>query len=203
MTPDDLSRKNLIALPNLLTYLRMITIPVILVLLSPPTTGHLQNVAFFLYVLASVTDYLDGILARRYDMVTSVGKLLDPLADKLLTCGVLIMLVELHRVPGWVVFLIIGREFTITGLRSIAASQGFILDASRMGKNKMISQTIALLFLLLHVESLARAIHLTGLFFLWVSIVLGYWSAGSYFVDFYRKAKALRTGRNRAPQSGS
>ncbi|SHF55463.1 CDP-diacylglycerol--glycerol-3-phosphate 3-phosphatidyltransferase [Desulfacinum infernum DSM 9756] len=199
MTHDDFSRKNLTALPNLLTYLRMISIPIILVVLAPPTTGYRMNVAFVLYVMASITDYLDGILARRYDMVTSVGKLLDPLADKLLTCGVLIMLIELDKVHGWVVFLIIGREFTITGLRSIAASQGLILDASRMGKNKMISQTVAILFLLLHFEPLNRAFFLIGTVFLWVSIALGYWSAGAYFVDFYRKARQLHASRRSAP----
>ncbi|SMC20202.1 CDP-diacylglycerol--glycerol-3-phosphate 3-phosphatidyltransferase [Desulfacinum hydrothermale DSM 13146] len=199
MTRDEFSKKNLTALPNLLTYLRMIAIPVILVVLNPPTTGYRMNVAFVLYVMASVTDYLDGILARRYDMVTSVGKLLDPLADKLLTCGVLIMLIELNKVPGWVVFLIIGREFTITGLRSIAASQGLILDASRMGKNKMISQTIAILLLLLHVPVLSKALWILGTIFLWISVILGYWSAAGYFQDFYRKAKGLKAAR----ESGS
>lgn len=193
MTRDDFSRKNLTALPNLLTYLRVLAIPVIIVILNPPTSPRMQNTAFTLYVLASLTDYLDGILARRRNLVTSVGKLLDPLADKLLTCAVLIMLIELGKVHGWVVFLIIGREFIITGLRSIAASQGLILDASRMGKNKMISQTVAILCLLLHVEGFQRPLFLTGMAFLWISLAFGYWSAGAYFVDFYRKVKALHT----------
>ncbi len=202
MIRDDFSRKNLTALPNLLTYLRVLAIPVIIVMLTPPTSGSLQNAAFALYVMASLTDYLDGILARRHNLVTSVGKLLDPLADKLLTCAVLIMLLELGKVHGWVVFLIIGREFIITGLRAIAASQGLILDASRMGKNKMVSQTVAILCLLLHVEGLQRPLFLTGTAFLWISIAFGYWSAGAYFVDFYRKAKALHApGPPRAPAS--
>lgn len=191
MIRDDFSRKNLTALPNLLTYLRVLAIPAIIVILNPPTSPRMQNTAFTLYVLASLTDYLDGILARRHNLVTSVGKLLDPLADKLLTCAVLIMLIELGKVHGWVVFLIIGREFIITGLRSIAASQGLILDASRMGKNKMVSQTVAILCLLLHVQGLQRPLLLTGIAFLWISLAFGYWSAGAYFVDFYRKAKAL------------
>ncbi|WP_448382482.1 CDP-diacylglycerol--glycerol-3-phosphate 3-phosphatidyltransferase [Desulfosoma sp.] len=202
MTRDDFSRKNLTALPNLLTYLRVLAIPVIIVILHPPTSGRLQNTAFALYVMASLTDYLDGILARRHNLVTSVGKLLDPLADKLLTCAVLIMLIELGKVHAWVVFLIIGREFIITGLRSIAASQGLILDASRMGKNKMVSQTVAILCLLLHVERLQRPLFLTGTGFLWISIAFGYWSAGAYFVDFYHKAKALHAPTpSRAPAS--
>lgn len=203
MTRDDFSRKNLTALPNLLTYLRVLAIPVIIVILNPPTSGRLQNAAFALYVMASLTDYLDGILARRHNLVTSVGKLLDPLADKLLTCAVLIMLIELGKVHAWVVFLIIGREFIITGLRSIAASQGLILDASRMGKNKMVSQTLAILCLLLHVERLQRPLFLTGTAFLWISIAFGYWSAGAYFVDFYHKAKGLHAPASPRPPASA
>ncbi len=203
MIRDDFSRKNLTALPNLLTYLRVLAIPVIIMILMPPTSGHRQNAAFVLYVAASLTDYLDGILARRHNLVTSVGKLLDPLADKLLTCAVLIMLIELGKVHGWMVFLIIGREFIITGLRSIAASQGLILDASRMGKNKMVSQTVAILCLLLHVERFQHALWLTGTAFLWISLAFGYWSAGAYFVDFYRKAKAVHVSPARATPQGT
>ncbi|RMG73956.1 MAG: hypothetical protein D6722_03040, partial [Bacteroidetes bacterium] len=123
--------------------------------------------------------------------VTSVGKLLDPLADKLLTSGVLIMCVQLGKVSGWLVFLIIGREMTITGLRSIAATHGLVLDASRMGKNKMVSQVIAILFLLLYIPSVQPVLDGIGVFSLWVSVVLGYWSAADYFIDFYHKAKPL------------
>lgn len=189
MARSDFSRKNLVNLPNILTYLRVASIPLIIVCLAPPTSGKSYNLAFLLYVFASITDYLDGILARRHNLVTSVGKLLDPLADKLLTSAVLIMLIPPGKVQAWLVFLIIGREITITGLRSIAASQGLIMNASRMGKNKLISQTIALLFLLLYVPRLESLFNGVGLFFLWVSVALGYWSAGAYFVDFYREVK--------------
>lgn len=189
MTRSDLSRQNLTSLPNVLTYLRIATIPAIIVLLNPPASGESLNIAFLLFVIASITDYLDGILARRHNLVTSVGKLLDPLADKLLTSAVMIMLIPLEKVQAWLVFLIIGREMTITGLRSIAASQGLILNASRMGKNKMISQTVALLFLLLHIPRIEFLLHWLGIFFLWVSLFLGYWSARDYIVQFYREAK--------------
>ncbi|MFP5213771.1 MAG: CDP-alcohol phosphatidyltransferase family protein, partial [Acidobacteriota bacterium] len=111
----------------------MAIIPLILILLTPPTSMRSFNLAFVLYVVASITDLLDGILARRHNLVTSVGKLLDPLADKLLTSAVLIMLISNQKVDGWLVFLILGREITITGLRSIAATQGLVLPASRMG----------------------------------------------------------------------
>jgi len=194
MGANDFARHNLINLPNVLTYLRVATIPLILFFLNPPASGKSYNIAFLLYVVASITDYLDGILARRHNQVTSVGKLLDPLADKLLTSAVLIMLIPLAKVQAWLVFLIIGREITITGLRSIAASQGLILNASRMGKNKMISQTVALLFLLLYIPKIQFLLNFLGMFFLWISVILGYWSAGGYFAHFYREA--TRHGQN-------
>jgi CDP-diacylglycerol---glycerol-3-phosphate 3-phosphatidyltransferase len=189
MTASDFSRHHLINLPNILTYLRMATIPLIVIFLNRPISGKDFNIAFFFYVLASITDYLDGILARRHNQVTSAGKLMDPLADKLLTSAVLIMLIPLNKVQAWVVFLIIGREITITGLRSIAASQGLIINASRLGKNKMISQTVALLFLLLYIPKVEFLLDFIGLFFLWASIILGYWSAADYFANFYREVK--------------
>lgn len=184
---SEFSRQNLINLPNVLTYLRIAIIPLILFFLAPPVSGKSYNFAFFLYVLASITDYLDGILARRHNQVTSVGKLLDPLADKLLTSAVLIMLIPSGKVQAWLVFLIIGREITITGLRSIAASKGLILYASRTGKNKLISQTVGLLFLLLYVPKIGFLLDFIGVFFLWVSVILGYWSAIAYFVYFYKE----------------
>lgn len=189
MTRSSFSRQHLFNLPNLLTYTRMATIPLIVVLLTPPASDGSLNSAFALFLFASITDYLDGILARRHNLVTSVGKLLDPLADKLLTSAVLIMLIPLGKVQAWLVFLIIGREICITGLRSIAATQGLVLDASRMGKNKMISQTVALSFFLLTIPDMRKLLDGTGTFFLWVSVVLGFWSAQDYFVHFIREAK--------------
>jgi CDP-diacylglycerol---glycerol-3-phosphate 3-phosphatidyltransferase len=187
MAPSEFSRKNLINLPNVLTYLRIAAIPVIVTLLAPPASTQSLNLAFFLYLLASTTDYLDGILARRHNLVTSVGKLLDPLADKLLVSAVLIMLIPHEGVQAWLVFLILGREIVITGLRSIAASRGLILDASRMGKRKMLSQSIAIGFLLLSVRSVETSLHTIGMVFLWISLILSYWSAVGYFLVFHRE----------------
>lgn len=189
MNRGDFSRKNLTSLPNVLTYLRMATIPVIVAMLTPPTSEESLNMACALFIIASITDYLDGILARRRNLVTSLGKLLDPLADKLLTSAVMIMLIPLGKIPAWLVFIIIGRDITVTGLRSIAASQGLILDASRMGKNKMVSQTVGLALLLLTVSEIQRLLDATGMVFLWVSVILSYWSARDYCVQFYRQAK--------------
>ena len=144
------------------------------------------NGAFAVFAFASITDLLDGILARRRNQVTPLGKLLDPLADKLLTSAVLIMLIPHGRVPAWMVFLFISRDLVIMGLRTVAASQGIIIDASRLGKNKMISQTVAILCLLVYNKDSLINFHLIGMFFLWVALVLTMWSATSYGFDFYR-----------------
>lgn len=189
MTRSDFSRKHLISLPNLLTYLRIATIPVIVVMLTPPAWPEFQTAAFVIFLAASITDYLDGILARRHNLVTPVGKLLDPLADKLLISAVMIMLIPHGKVPAWLVFIIIGRDITITGLRSIAASQGLIINASRTGKNKMISQTIGLSFLLLSGPAAQPVLDTVGLVFLWLSVVLSYWSARDYCRQFFHQAK--------------
>jgi CDP-diacylglycerol--glycerol-3-phosphate 3-phosphatidyltransferase len=173
----------------------MAAIPLIIVFLAVPASTGSLNTAFLIFLLASITDYLDGILARKHNLVTSVGKLLDPLADKLLTSAVLIMLIPLGKVEAWLAFLIIGREITITGLRSIAASQGLILNASRMGKNKMVSQSVGLSFLLLTIPGIQVVLDGLGTFFLWVSVILGFWSATDYFINFYREAKRREQDR--------
>jgi CDP-diacylglycerol---glycerol-3-phosphate 3-phosphatidyltransferase len=174
----------------------MATIPVIVIMLIPPASQESLNMTCALFVAASVTDYLDGILARRRNLVTSVGKLMDPLADKLLTSAVMIMLIPLGKIPSWLVFVMIGRDTTITGLRSIAASQGFIMDASRKGKNKMISQTVGLSFLLLSFARIQYFLDTIGLIFIWISVILSYWSAGEYCLQFYRQAKHRDTQKD-------
>lgn len=191
ITRSEISLRNLTNLPNVLTCLRMAIIPLIVFLLAVPTTNASINVAFCLFVLGCITDLLDGILARRHNMVTSLGKLLDPLADKLLTSAVLIMLIPLQKVQAWLVFLIIGRDIIITGLRAIAATQGLILNASRLGKNKMVSQTVALIFLLICIPEVQHVLDILGIFFLWVSLFLGYWSALDYFGHFCREVKRM------------
>jgi CDP-diacylglycerol--glycerol-3-phosphate 3-phosphatidyltransferase len=186
---SDLSRQSLTTWPNVLTYFRMATIPIIVFFLISPASAGSKNLAFLIYCVASITDCLDGVLARRWNTVTSIGKLLDPLADKLLTTAVLIMLIP--KVPGWVVFLVVGREIIITGLRSIAAGHGLMINPSRMGKNKMLSQTLAIIFLLPSIPSpwIQPVIDYIGFFLLSVSLFLGYASALDYFINFYKEAK--------------
>lgn len=186
---SDLSRQNFITLPNFLTYLRMASIPVIVALLMQPSSDLSLNMAFVVYVLASLTDLFDGILARRRNTVTSVGKLLDPLADKLLTAAVLIMLIPHGKVDAWLAWLIVGREIIITGLRVIAVGQGLIINASRMGKNKMFSQSMGFFFLLPAIPHIQQTLDMIGLVFLWISVFFGYYSAYDYFINFYKEAK--------------
>ena len=186
-------KEHILSLPNLLTYLRIAFIPLIIVLLSMTPSSTTCNGAFVIYALASITDLLDGILARRRNQITPLGKLLDPLADKLLVSAVLIMLVAQDRVPAWMVFVFISRDFVIMGLRTVAASQGIIIDASRLGKNKMISLTVAILFLLIYNGDSKINYHFIGIIFLWVALVLAIWSATSYAVEFYRTMCSLES----------
>src|SRR6056297_3793335 len=134
---------------NKLTLIRILAVPLAVGLMyfPHPITCLLAMVIF---ILASLTDLLDGLLARKYNLVTSMGKFLDPLADKLLVLSVLIMLVELGWLPAWVVILILGREITVTGLRAVAAEKGLVLAADTYGKLKTLFQVIALCPLILH-----------------------------------------------------
>jgi len=135
-------------LPNTLTVLRLALIPAILLSYEGGFPDH-QLVAFGLFVLASISDTLDGRIARRFAKVTTVGKFLDPLADKLLILAVLALLVQDALLPAWVVVVIVGRELLITGLRTIGAAQGLIIAATPFGKTKTISQMLAVGLLML------------------------------------------------------
>lgn len=148
-------------IPNKITLSRILLIPIFILLLSIPFNwGELEIgeamlpvshfVAALLFIIASTTDWIDGYYARTYDLITNLGKFLDPLADKLLVSAALILLVELGLAPAWIVILIISREFAVTGLRLVAAGEGIVLAASQMGKLKTWVQIIAVSTLLLH-----------------------------------------------------
>lgn len=132
-------------LPNKLTLLRIIMIPVFIIVLM---TGY-YYISAIIFILASITDALDGYIARKYNLVTNFGKIMDPLADKLLVVSALICLVELGDVAGWMVIVILAREFTVTGLRAVAAAQGVVIAAGWSGKIKTVLQMIAVPALLL------------------------------------------------------
>ncbi len=193
-------------LPNLLSLFRIALVPILVYLLrdSGPLAGA---IAAALFILGSLSDYYDGYLARKHGIVTTLGKFLDPLADKLLVVSVLIMLVAMPcdpdaagacvpRVQAWIVVLIVGRELAVTGLRSIASSEGVTLGAEELGKYKTIFQIFALTGLLIHYRYAFVDFHLGGTYFLWIALVLGLWSAVDYHVRVYRE---VRTRRRRPP----
>jgi len=140
-------------LPNWLTIARILIVPLIVVALLTPVAESAFGIsgyafAIVLFIVASVTDIVDGQLARRRNQVSAIGKFLDPIADKLLVSAALIVLVEKHLAPSWAVVIIIGREFIITGLRSIAVTEGIVIQAQMLGKIKMWAQCIAIVALL-------------------------------------------------------
>lgn len=140
-------------LPNKLTILRTIMIPVFIIFLYIPGLGMTGDVlATAIFVLASFTDLLDGKIARKYNLVTNFGKFMDPLADKLLVCSALIALVDLDRIPAWVVIIIIAREFIISGFRLIASDNGVVIAASYWGKFKTTFQMIMIILLILNID---------------------------------------------------
>ena len=176
----DKTRNQKSKLPNYLTVLRLMLIPaVVTCLYFPGKTGSFLAALFF--GLAAITDLLDGFYARRYRVVTPLGKFLDPLADKLLVSVTMIMLITVNRIPAWVVMLIIARELAVTGLRGIAVVEGQIIEASVLGKYKTIFQSVALVCLCLHYQYLQIDFHLVGMVFLWVALVLTLWSGWIYF----------------------
>jgi CDP-diacylglycerol--glycerol-3-phosphate 3-phosphatidyltransferase len=144
-------RTGLLNLPNILTLARIAAIPLVVILLLFDTRAT-SFWAAAIFGAAAMTDWLDGWLARKWQVVTVLGKFLDPLADKLIVMAALIMLIPLGRVPAWAVFLILAREMVVTGLRSIASSEGIVISASDLGKYKTIFQMTAIPGLLLHYD---------------------------------------------------
>jgi CDP-diacylglycerol--glycerol-3-phosphate 3-phosphatidyltransferase len=141
------------------------------------------------FFLACWSDFLDGYLARRHGITSTLGKLLDPLADKLIVMAALVMLCAMPRsprVPAWVVVLIVGRELAVTGLRAMATSEGIVLAAEELGKYKTIFQMLALHGLLLHYPFFGVDFHAGGMYFLWPSLVLSLWSGIDYHIRVFR-----------------
>jgi CDP-diacylglycerol--glycerol-3-phosphate 3-phosphatidyltransferase len=165
-------------LPNKLTVLRVIMIPVFIVFLLMESVPYHNWIALGLFIAASVTDLLDGMIARKYNLVTNFGKFMDPLADKLLVCSALIGLVELARIPAWMVIVIIGREFIISGFRLVAADNGVVIAAGFLGKLKTIVQMVMVCML---IGDLAVLKPLTDIV-TWAAIVLTVVSLVDYLV---------------------
>ncbi len=172
--------------PNGLSVFRIACVPIVMFLISRSDQPMPAFWAALFFSLASITDLLDGFLARRQKCVTALGKLLDPLADKLLVAAALIALIPEGRVDAGMAFVIIGREITVTGLRGIGVTGGVVIDASGLGKAKAGFQIVAVISLLLHFTYLGFSFHELGKVLLWLALVLTVWSGVDYFVRFYR-----------------
>jgi CDP-diacylglycerol--glycerol-3-phosphate 3-phosphatidyltransferase len=190
-------------LPNALTLLRIFFVPLLVAaLVQQDLTIHwngsvwLANDVFALtiFLAAAATDLVDGYLARKWGQITTVGTLLDPIADKLLISAALVALVQVHRVAGWIVILIIGREFAVSGLRSIAAAEGYTIQASDLGKTKMITQVVAIALILLSIRW--TALTTLGTVAIWCAMLFALASAIDYFWKFWRKVD-IRVKRRR------
>ena len=179
---EKLNRQQILSLPNGVTILRIVAIPLILVLLFRAGRGY-QVFTALLFFGAAVTDTLDGYLARRRGMVTTLGKLLDPLADKLLIVTALIALIPAREIPVWMVIVIVGREIAITGLRGMAVSQGIVISASALGKYKTVFEVVSVFFLILNGTYSFLSFRPIGMFFLWVALGIAVISG----VDYFRK----------------
>lgn len=175
-------------LPNKLTVLRMLMIfPFVGVMLSQGELPLGKWVALFIFIAASLTDLLDGYLARKYHLITNFGKFMDPLADKLLVCAALICLVELRRIPAWAVIVIISREFIISGFRLVAADNGVVIAASYWGKIKTVFQMLMICLMIFNPNGGGRLLTEISM---WIAVLLTIIS----LVDYVRKNKEVMGG---------
>jgi CDP-diacylglycerol--glycerol-3-phosphate 3-phosphatidyltransferase len=182
--------------PNLLTLLRIFFVPLLVAALLGEGSDETyldswfkalaitrESFALLIFLAAAATDLLDGYLARRWGQITTVGTLLDPIADKLLISAALVSLVDIHRVPAWMVILIIGREFAVSGLRSIAAAGGYTIEASELGKTKMVAQVVAVGLVIAAIRW--PALNQLAMIAMWTVVLFALVSAADYFRKFW------------------
>src|SRR5579863_989657 len=177
--------------PNMVTMLRIATAPFLIWILmhTSPSASWLAAGVFF---IATISDFFDGYLARSYDYVTTLGKFLDPMADKLVVTTALIMLAGMARsphVPAWMVVVLVTREIMVTGLRAVAAAEGLIVAAEELGKYKMALQAIAIHGLLIHYTYLHVDFFAAGMFILWLAMGVSVWSGVDYYVRVVRELR--------------
>jgi len=183
---EKLHRQQILSLPNGLTILRVFVIPIIILLLFYPGQTY-RLITALLFLLAAITDTFDGYLARRRGMVTTLGKFLDPLADKLLIVTALIGLVPVRGIPVGMVIVIVGREIAVTGLRGIAVSQGIVISSSSFGKYKTVFEVASIFFLILNGDYFSLDFHLVGMGLFWVALILAVFSGIDYFKKFLKE----------------
>ena len=191
--PISPENRQIINLPNTITIVRLGIIPVLfLLLLSPDQTWSL--VIAVLFIAAALTDLLDGYVARRFQIVTTMGKFLDPIADKLVINTAMILMIPIGRIPAWVVAIIIIRDFFVDGVRSIAQSEGVIIQASWLGKQKTLCQVFAVSALMIHYPFLGADAHAVGTILTFLALILSVYSGLDYFLKFLKYV--IRKGRD-------
>ena len=196
-----MARRAHMNLPNTLSVTRIFLVPLLVVVLLTKFEGRMilgvrkELIGAAIFGIASLTDWLDGYLARRRKQVTTLGQLLDPLADKLLITAALLSLVQMDIAPAWMVLVILGREFAVTVLRGVAYSRGVVIAASPLGKLKMVSQVVAILLLILGYDHLQR-FFILGRIALWVAVI----TAVASGLDYYRRFNHVLA--QRGPSSG-
>jgi len=189
-------------IPIALTLVRIVLVPLVIVFLISSERVHVL-IAAVIFLAASLTDWLDGAIARRTNQVTRLGTMLDPVADKLLVAAALVSLVQVDMVPAWMALVIIGRELAVTGLRGVALSMGVVVRASRLGKWKTVTQYVALTLLILEKGVPAEFVpfHLVSGVALWIALGATVFSGLDYFYSFFLRtgAEALVKDRERWP----
>ena len=172
-------------LPNTISMLRIGVIPVLFFLLLSP--GKVMSLVIaILFIAAALTDLLDGYIARKYQIVTTMGKFLDPIADKLIVNTAMIMMIPISRIPAWIVAVIVIRDFAVDGIRNIASSNGIVIQASPLGKRKTLCQIFAVSALMIHYPFIGADAHIVGMVILYIALILTVVSGTEYFVKFYR-----------------
>ena len=195
-------------LPNALSVTRIFLVPLLVVVLLTKFEGRMilgvrkELIGAAIFGIASLTDWLDGYLARRRGQVTALGQFIDPFADKLLTISAFISLVQMDLAPAWMVAIIVGREFAVTALRTLAHARGVTMPASPLGKIKMVAQVVAILALILGKDHL-QEFFVIGQIALWVVVIAALWSAADYFRRFgvFLSPRASDAGAAPKPQA--
>jgi len=182
------AKREIFNLPNIITLIRISVVPFLFILLTEP--GEFWSLILaILFALASITDMLDGYLARKYNMITTMGKFLDPLADKLIVNTAMILMIPIGRIPAWIVAVTIIRDLIVDGIRSIASSEGLYIQASILGKQKTIAQLFAVTALMVWYPFFGINSYLVGMVLLYIGLLLTIYSGLDYLVKFYRRAR--------------
>ena len=183
-----ISRHETFNLPNTITFLRIGVVPFLFILLSSPDKFWSLVIAI-LFVIASITDFFDGYFARKYQMITTMGKFLDPIADKIIVNTAMILLIPIGRIPAWIVAITIIRDLIVDVIRSIASSEGIYIQASLLGKQKTFAQIIAVTALIIHYPIFGIDAHFVGTVILYIAFLFTIYSGIDYFIRLYKSVE--------------